>query len=305
MITTYQKLPDFVYVKPNSLYEASQFLLENSDTAAPFLGGTDLFIQLRNKIKKIKYLIDLKEIEGLNEISYDAGTGITIGASVNLNRLISSKIIYEQLCCLHEACESVGSYQLRNRATIIGNICNASPAGDTIGACILLDAELNVYNTKEEYRIPISNFFLGPGVSILNPGEIVTSIHFPSVEPKIEGKYIKLGRNKRSDLAIIGVSIIGHSMKSNISGFRIRLALTSAHPTPIEILEVEKYFKERKLSRKNIIEVSNIVMEQCRPIDDIRGSKKYRKLMVRNLTQIALNTLCERLDVNCDDQTDK
>jgi len=295
MITTYQKLPDFVYVKPNSLYEASCFLADNENTAKPFLGGTDLFIQLRNKSRKPKYLIDIKEIEGLNKISNTPNTGITIGASVNLNRIISSDVIYKQLGCLHESCESVGSYQLRNRATIIGNICNASPAGDTIGACILLDAELNVYNKNGEYRIPISNFFRGPGINTLKPGDIVTSINFPSIKPSIKGSYIKLGRNKKSDLAIVGVTVIGYSMPSNASSFSVRLSLTSAYPTPIEIIEVQKYFKDHKLTHKNISEISNIVMEACSPIDDIRGSKKYRKLMVRNLTQIALTSLCQRL----------
>lgn len=301
MITPYQKLPEFEYVKPDSLSEASILLENNHETALPFLGGTDLFIQLRNKNKKAKYLVDIKKIEALDNISYDRIKGINIGASVNMNRVISSETIKEQINILTEACESVGSYQLRNRATIIGNICNASPAGDTIGACLLLDAELIVYNVKGEKRLPISSFFIGPGKTVLKPGDLVTAISFPSHVAGLKGTYIKLGRNKKSDLAIVGVTALGHPMISNTSKYRIRLALTSAHPTPVEVIEVDRYFKDQKPTQKNIIEISNIVMESCQPIDDIRSSLKYRKLMVRNLTQIAITTLCQKLGIVLDE----
>ncbi|MGW8225619.1 MAG: FAD binding domain-containing protein, partial [Anaerolineales bacterium] len=205
-MNAYPKLPEFDYIKPETYAEACAFLTTHDGEARPFIGGTDLFVQMRDRLYKPKYLVDIKGLEGMNDLTFDAAEGLTIGAAVNMNRVIASPVVAEYYHVLAEAAESVASYQLRTRATIIGNICNASPAGDTIGACLLLDGVLTIFGAQGERQVPLSDFFLGPGHTILEPGDIVSSIHFPLPKEGIKGRYLKLGRNKLSDLSIVGVT---------------------------------------------------------------------------------------------------
>jgi len=297
MTTPYPVLPEFDYLKPNSIKEASNFLAENSDTAVPFLGGTDIFVQLRDRVIEKRFLVDVKTLNGMNEISIHHDQGVTIGAAVNMNQVVRSPIINSQYEILTEACRSVASYQLRNRATIIGNICNASPAGDTLGASLLLGGTLVTHGITGWGEIPLKDFFLAPGKTTLSPGEIVTAIRFPTPKSKIIGKYIKLGRNKKSDLAIVGVTAIGYQNDQAISGFSIKLALASVGPTPLVISKVEELFSQSKISHQSISEAAIIAMDSCNPIDDVRGSARYRKAMVRNLSQIAITDVCGRLGI--------
>jgi carbon-monoxide dehydrogenase medium subunit len=133
MIThTHPTLPEFDYIRPESLVEASQFLAQHPNEARPFLGGTDVFVRMRDGFLAPKFLVDLKSLDGTNDMLYDPEAGLTLGAAVNMNRVIASPEVRTNYPILVEACRSVASYQLRTRATVVGNICNASPAGDTI-----------------------------------------------------------------------------------------------------------------------------------------------------------------------------
>lgn len=185
-------LPEFDYVKPTSLVEASQFLAHHAGEARPFMGGTDTFVRLRDGIWKEKYLVDVKNLDGLDRITFNPAIGLTIGASVNLNRIIASPEINQYYPVLAEAAHTVASYQLRTRATLAGNICNASPAGDTIGACLALAGYLRVHGVDGLRQEPLRTFFLGPGQTILQPGDIVTAVLFPVPPSGYVAKYIKL-----------------------------------------------------------------------------------------------------------------
>ena len=118
---------------------------QHADEARPFLGGTDVFVRMRDGFLKPRFLVDVKGLEGMSDLHFDPETGLTIGAAVNMNQLIASPDVQVHYPLLAEACRSVASYQLRNRATVVGNICNASPAGDTIGACLVFDGELHIH----------------------------------------------------------------------------------------------------------------------------------------------------------------
>jgi carbon-monoxide dehydrogenase medium subunit len=196
---------------------------------------------------------------------------------------------------LVEAAGQVASHQLRTRATIVGNICNASPAGDTIGGCILLGGVLNIHGNDGRRQEHLSTFFLGPGVTVLRPGDIVTSIQFPLPAPGLVGKYIKLGRNESSDLAIVGVTAVGYKDDAAPSGFRFRLALASVAPTPLVVRSVETILAEKPITLQTLSEASQAAMDACNPIDDVRASARYRKMMVRNLSLQALSELWETI----------
>ena len=295
-VTAHPTLPKFDYIKPSSLQEASQLLIEHSGEARPLLGGTDIFVRMRDGDWEDKYLIDVKAIDGLNDLSYDSTLGLTIGAAVNMNRVSDFPQVRESYPVLVEAIKSVASYQLRTRATIIGNICNASPAGDTIGVCMLLDGVLNVFSDSGIRQEPLKDFFQGPGETNLQPGDIVTSLQLPIPPNGMVGKYYKLGRNKASDLSIVGVTAIGYPDPELVSGFRIKLALASVAPVPLEVTEVETLLGNAKITSQRIEEASQTAMDACTPIDDVRASARYRKLMVKNLSKKVLTDVFSALN---------
>ena len=289
MINAHPTLPEFEYIKPETILAASRFLASHQDQARPLLGGTDILVRLRDGVWRDKFLVDIKMLDGMNELSYDQTSGLTIGAAVNMNRVIAYKAVQEGYPLLADAASSVASYQLRTRATIVGNICNASPAGDTIGACLLLGGVLNVHGVAGWRQEPLQTFFIGPGETVLKPGDIVTSLHIPVPAPGLAGKYIKLGRNKASDLSIVGVTVVGFPDAEVPSGFRMRLALASVAPVPLVVERVEAILSEYPITGKTLAEAAQAAMDACTPIDDLRASARYRKMMARNLSLKALS----------------
>ena len=295
-MNAYPRLPDFEYVKPQTIAEASQFLVTHAGKARPFLGGTDLFVQMRDRALKPQYLVDVKSIEGMNVISFDPSDGLSIGAAVNMNRVIAAPEVMAHYQILSDAAQSVASYQLRTRASIVGNICNASPAGDTIGACLLLGGELTIHGEGGMRMELLKDFFQGPGQTTLKIGDIVTSIHFPLPPDGLKGKYIKLGRNKASDLAIVGVTAVGYPDNVRSSGFCMKLALASVAPVPLVVDRVEDILGKHLITEETLSEAAKAAMDACTPIDDVRGSARYRKYMVRNLSLKALRIVWEELN---------
>ena len=296
MIThTHPTLPDFDYIRPETLVEASEFLALHPNEARPFLGGTDIFVRMRDGFLAPKFLVDVKYLDGTNKLLFDLEEGLTLGAAVNMNRVIASPEVQTYYPLLVKACKSVASYQLRTRATIVGNICNASPAGDTIGACLVLDGVLEIHGTTGLRHEHLATFFLGPGKTMLKPGDIVTAVRFPLPPKESSGTYLKLGRNKLSDLSIVGVTVLGSPDPGLSSGFRFRIVLASVAPVPLVATEAEAYLAEQGVTSESINQAARLASEACSPIDDVRGSAKYRKLMVRNLTEIALTEVWKKL----------
>ena len=292
MITAHPGLPEFDYIKPTTLEEASTFLAQHTGEARAFIGGTDTFVRMRDGAWQDKYLVDVKGLPGMNDLKFDPAKGLTVGAAVNMNRLIASPEVNEHYPVLAEAAHTVASYQLRTRATIAGNICNASPAGDTVGSCLVLDAKLHVHGVDGDRVEPLRTFFKGPGKTVLKPGDIVTAVEFPLPPQGAQGKYIKLGRNAIGDLAIVGVTAFGYPDRT-VSGYRFLVALASVAPTPL-LLDVV-LLSEKPISEATINEAAEFAMNAVTPIDDVRGSARYRSLMVRNMTRNALTDVWEKL----------
>jgi CO/xanthine dehydrogenase FAD-binding subunit len=295
VLTPTPGLPEFDYIKPASLAEASRFLAEHVGEARPFMGGTDTFVRMRDGVWKEKYVVDVKGLDGMNDITFDPASGLSIGAAVNMNRVIASPDVNRHYSVLAEAAHSVASYQLRTRATIVGNICNASPAGDTLGACLVLDGSLLVHGLDGMREAPLSTFFAGPGQTALKPGDIAVAVKFPIPPQGCAGKYIKLGRNTIGDLAIVGVTALGYPDRNAPSGYRFRLALASVAPVPLVPLQAQAILAQQPITQASIAEAARAAMDACTPIDDVRGSARYRKLMVRNLTKRAVTEVWERV----------
>ena len=295
MLEPHVALPEFDYVKPESLKEACQFLASHVGEARPLLGGTDIFVRMRDGHWHDKFLVDVKGLDGTDQLRFDEEDGLTIGAAVPMNQVLQSQDAANHYALLQAAARTVASYQLRSRATIVGNICNASPAGDTIGACIVYQGVLNIHGVNGPYQIPLADFFRGPGQTALEPGDIVTSIRLPIPPTGAKGSYQKLGRNQLGDLAIVGVTALGYPDKKAKSGFGFRLVLAAVAPKPLVASEAEALLAEGPINDETIEKAAVKAMEACSPIDDVRGGAEYRRLMARNLTKRALTEVWEKL----------
>lgn len=289
-------LPEFSYMRPASFAEASRFLSEHADEARPFLGGTDTFVRMRDGVWKEKYLLDLKALPGMQDLIFDEEAGLTIGAAVNMNRVIADPQVNVTYPLLAEAARTVASYQLRSRATIAGNICNASPAGDTIGACIVYEGFALVNGLNGLREEPLKDFFIGPGQTVLQAGDIVSALRFPLPPAGHAGRYIKLGRNAAGDLAIVGVTALGFADDTAVSGSRFRLVLASVAPVPLVPEQAEAILAGEPLTEESIAAAAKAAEAAATPIDDTRGGARYRKLMVRNLVERAVSDVWQQLE---------
>lgn len=259
------------------------------------MGGTDLFVRMRDGACKARYLIDIKGLDGVKEIYFDRANGLTIGSAVNMNQVIDCGEVKQYYPLLVEAAGSVASYQLRSRATIVGNLCNASPAGDTTGACLVLNGVLSIHGVHGLRHESLAGFFKGPGKTTLKPGDIVTEINFPIPPANHAARYIKLNRNATGDLAIVGVTVLAYPDSGVPSGFRFHIALASVAPVPLIAGAAEAVLAENPVTETTIAEAAQAAMEACSPIDDVRGSARYRRLMVRNLTYKAVSEVWDKI----------
>jgi len=295
MINPHPKLPEFEYLQPTSWKEAVAFLAEHSHESRPFLGGTDSFVQMRDKVFKVKYMLDIKGLEGMDELAFDKKVGLKMGAAVNMNRVIASTETQQHYPVLVEAAREVGSYQLRTRATVVGNICNASPCGDTIAACMVCQGRLQIIGPDGPREEHLANFFHGPGQTTLKRGEIVKSLSLPIPPPGTRGKYISIGRNKLGDLAIAAVTVLGYPDKTSDSGYSFRIALSSVAPTVIFAPKAQTILAEETITPELLEKAAQLAMQASKPIDDIRGSARYRRDMIQSLTHKALGEVWEKL----------
>jgi carbon-monoxide dehydrogenase medium subunit len=259
------------------------------------LGGTDLLVRMRDGFLQPKVVVDLKSLPMMRNVSYDPQTGLTIGAAVTMNevaRLPTVQFLYPPLS---EAAHSVASYQLRNRATLGGNLCNGSPAADTAPAVLVLRGTVVLRSVARQREVHASEFFLGPGRTAAEKDEVMTAIRFPAPQPTARGRYLKLGRNKAGDLAIAGVAAYGFPDENRRSGFTFRVALASVAPVPLRAVEAEELLASEPLTEDTLHQAAALAMRAARPIDDVRSSAAYRSAMVRNLTLRALRDVLAQM----------
>jgi carbon-monoxide dehydrogenase medium subunit len=241
-----------------------------------------------------KYLVDLKGIADLNFIDYDPETGLRIGATATLNEVRESSIVNERCPVLVETVSQMASVQVRNAATISGNLCNAVPSADTAPPLIVLGASLKLVGPEGERTVSVEDFFRGPGETVLDPLMLVTEIQIPPACPGYAGTYIKHTLRGEMDLAIVGVAAyLTLNSKKDICE-DIRIAMGAVAPVPMRAKKAEEVLKGKRLSDDLIESAARIASEESRPIDDIRSSAEYRKEMVSLLTRKSIKQSLNR-----------
>jgi len=289
-------LPSFDYVRATSAEDVRRLLLEHGPAAGLLMGGTDLFPRMRDRLLRPNLVVDVKSVPGLRDIGYDTQDGLCVGAAVSLNVLASHPDVQEHYPLLVEAANSVASYQVRTRATLGGNLCNASPAADMAPAALCLDAQVELYGAAGYRRVPVGGFILGPGRTALDPGEFMVAIRFPSPRAGSHGTYIKLGRNRAGDLAIVGVAVYGYPDAANrVTGCRFRIALASVAPVPVRAPAAEEAAALNPRAADRLRAAADAAAEAASPVDDVRASAVYRREMVRNLVMRGLRYVTAKL----------
>lgn len=278
-------LPDFDYYVPATLEEAYLTLARLGEKARVLAGGTDLLPKMKNELIAPLALVSLKEIKGLNGIASVQDRGLIIGAMSTPNEIANSIVLRERYRSVSEAAQSMANNQVRNRATIGGNLVSAVPSADLPPILIALDASVTLVGPQETRTMPVEKFFVGPRCSVIASDEILTEIVIPDQATK-GSAYLKFGLRRSGALAVVGVAASVIERGKCIEG--VRIVLGAVAPTPIRAFEAERLLIGNSVTEALLEEVGKTAAKECSPISDIRGSADYRRDMVRVFTKRAL-----------------
>jgi carbon-monoxide dehydrogenase medium subunit len=283
-----RRLKDFEYHKPSTLTDALTLLNRHGDKARVLAGGTDLLVGMKEKGVSPDHIVDIKGIGGLDAIRYDSKKGLSIGALATMSDVVNSPQVRNHYSFLSSAAEEVGSVQVRNRATIGGNLCNAAPSAETAPPLLCLDAEVRIASIEGERTLSLEDFFRGPGMTALNNEILVEILLPPSAR---NGVYIKHGARRAMDIAVVGVAAAVTQSADNGPWEEVRIALGAVAPTPLRVEEAENILAGTKPDAKAITEAAEAARDAASPIFDVRASNEYRREMVYALVRRALNQL--------------
>jgi len=277
----------FEFYQPSTLQEASRLLKDNGPGGRFLAGGTDLVIAMKEKGLLPKYIVDLKRVPGLSGIRENSDGSLTLGALTTMYTIETSALIKKKYPFLAQSAAEVGSIQIRNRATIGGNMSNASPSADTSPAFIALGATATVANGSGERKIAIEDFFKGPGQCALNQDEILTEVTIPKTAANLVGEYIKFSPREMMDLAYVGVAVV-YNLADDKKCTGVRIVLGAVAPTPIRAKRAEAALEGQILTEALAEKVGQLAAEEAKPISDVRSSADYRRAMVGTMTKRAL-----------------
>lgn len=280
-------MQELQYFRPKSLNEALDLLDKYGRDIKILAGGTDLIVALRDNMVSCSYLMDIKAVKELQGISHSDGAGLHIGAAVCLNDLISSDCVNRHYPILVEAAKTLANSLLRNRATLVGNICNASPGGDMLSPVNVLEGKIEIASKNGKRTMELEEFILGVKKTALKENELVTGVFFPDLKGK--GKYLRKSRIKGHDLSQVNVAAF---LKE---GGGLKLCIGAAGPVPIVVRGFEKYKANDIQSNKQ--DIAKKVLAEIKPIGDQRASKEYRIAMVEYLTMQILDELGKELQL--------
>lgn len=271
----------FTYLVPKNLNEAIS-MHESYDGRAKYIaGGTDVLVKLKEGKLSPDYLVSLKHIIGQDRPFLDEGSGeLFIGAFMTHRSIERSPLVQRRYPILHDAVKNIGSVQIRNVATIGGNLVNAVPSADGAIPLIALDAKARIYGPKGERLVELGRFFLGPGQCDLQGAEILTEIIVPDCAPRSGSAYAKHGRREAMELPMLGVGVLLSLEPDMATCAKARICLGVAAPTPFRAREAEKYLTGKSVCEQTLIEAGGVAAAESRVRDSIRGVAWYRREMV-------------------------
>jgi carbon-monoxide dehydrogenase medium subunit len=282
---------EFEYLAPQSLQQALEWLNTYRGRVRLLAGGTDLYLRLRKGVFLPDYVIDLKRAPELSYIMVNRGGGVQIGPTTLQDDVARSPEIQRRYPALAEAASWVGAVQTRNRATVVGNLCNASPAADTAPALLSYGAEVKIASAQGARTIALEEFFVGPGRTALQDNELVAELILPAPPPHTGAAFFRRTRTAMDIAVVCGATML---QLSNGACEQARIVLGAVGPTPLRATRAEAALRGQTLSEQVIDEASRLASEEARPIDDVRSTAEYRRDMVRVLTRRGLRQALER-----------
>ena len=243
-------------------------------------GGTALLVKLRHSGRRPPALICLERIAELQELTL-TDAEITIGAAVTLQRLLECDTVKTEFAALHQALTVLASPPVRHSATLAGNLCTASPAGDTLPPLYVFNASVDTVCTGKYRRIPVAEFIAGPGRTVLQPGEVVTSVRLARGPSGRNSGYYKVGKRQAMAIAVASLAALVTPEKNGRR--QIRLAWGSVGPTVMTAPAIESFLADRSFTEENLRQAGALVSEFVQPIDDLRASAGYRRQLAANL----------------------
>jgi CO/xanthine dehydrogenase FAD-binding subunit len=285
-------LSDIDVLEPKALGDALNVLRERSDRIRLIAGGTDAIIQLKDQTLGTKELLDISRVKELRYIRKD-GLTIRIGALSTYSDIVESSLLNQSCRVLVDASKMIGSLQIQNRATIGGNLANASPAGDTIPPLYALAATVTVQNHTGTRHIPIERFFLGYRKIDLRPDELITEISFEAVERPSDVAFLKVGLREGHFISVANVAVWIQWARAVIRTADIRVALGAVAPVVIRARKCEEFLRGRALEEDVIWHAGQIASGESSPISDIRASAEYRGAVIPSLLYKAMHALIE------------
>jgi len=275
----------FEYFAPRSLAEATEVLAKYQGEARTVAGGTDLLLKMKAGRLSPKAIVNIKRIPELRGLAFNSH--LTLGALTTLEEIKQSSIIRERYPALSDAAATMASVQIRNLATVGGNLCNAAPSADLAPILIALNAAARLAGIKGERRIPLEDFFTGPGTTVLAPGELLVSLEVPP--PAGLSLYLKHSPREHMDIAVVGVGLALQFQDGRCDSARVVLGAVA--PVPLRARRAEAELTGSPLTPERIDRAAKVAAEESRPIDDVRGSAWYRRRMVDVLTRRGLTAL--------------
>ena len=277
---------------PGSVDECLTVLAQRGSEAKLVAGGTDLLPQMKNGVTRPGCVVDISRLSELRSIALDASGGLRLGAAVAARQIERDARLAKAFPSLVESAALVGSIQIRNLATVGGNLCNAAPSADMAPPLIALEAEAVIAGPKGRRRVPLASFFEGVRTTVLGPDELLIELVVPAPGPRSGGHYLRHTPRRELDIAVVGVAS-QITLSNGVCG-KARISLASVAPTPVRATAAERMLEGQPLTKERVEEAATLAVEASRPISDQRGSAEFRKHLVRVLTRRTLTTALAR-----------
>jgi len=287
-------LQAFDYVPAQSVEQAVSLLSLHGESARILNGGTDLIVQLRGGTRRASLLVDIKPIPEVNELTYDPVLGLMVGAAVPCWSLCRHPAVLENYPGLVDAAGLIGGVQIQSRATIGGNLCNASPAADSIPALIVHQAVCAIVGPRGVRQVAVEDFCLGPGQTVLQPGEFLLALRLPPPPPGFGAGYLRFIPRAEMDIAVAGAGAAVVLQPGGKVFASARIALGAVAPTPLLVPEAGAALQGQPVSAEVILRAAQIAQQAARPITDLRGTSAQRKRLCLVLARRALERAVER-----------
>lgn len=284
----------FEYASAKTISEAVSLLSQKGEKARILAGGTDIIVQVREGRRQVELLVDIKEIPEANELSYDPEKGLQIGAAVPCYRIYENELVAKSYPGLIDSVSIIGGIQIQSRATLGGNLCNASPAADSIPSLIVYGAVCNIAGADGTRQVPIEDFCIAPGRTVLKNGEFLVSFQLPPPKKNSGAYYLRFIPRNEMDIAVVGAGasvVLDEALSSLVEA---RIALGAVAPTPLLVREAADLLRGKPVSDEAIAAAAEAAQAAARPISDMRGSANQRRHLVGVLTRRTLKGAIER-----------